>query len=246
MQPQQPSSSQPSKPQPKQQAQAQTVAKKAGLGLPDSAPDNTAAPDAAAAKPPAAVAANGPGSAAADASPAKKRGAPRKRRVLVVPKDEGDVEGFDFAVPLQRKQPPAPAAEAADLTAAAGPVSEPAASEPAAAAAGALEPVVDVSGMSSPKREADGSAAAEAGTPFGSPAAQQQVQPEQQQQQQQSARQPAAAQAEVRDTDDWGIDIVDLAPDAAAAPAEPDSGGRVAAAAVAEATNNARGGAGTQ
>lgn len=235
----------PSELQAKQSGQIHSDAGQAGQAPPDDARKGTSAPGAAAAAPPAAAAGSGPASAAGEASPAKKRGAPRRRRVRVVPKDEGDVEGFDFAVPLQRKQPPASAAEAEGLAAAAG-----AASEAAAAAAPALEPVADTDGMLSPKHEADVAVAAEAATPFGSPAAQQQVQPEQQQQQQQrqpkqSASQPAATPAEVRDTDDWGVEIVDAAAADAAGPAEPDSGGRVAAAAVAEATNNARGGAGT-
>ena len=242
LQPPQPSSPPPSRLQPKQQGHTPRDGVQAGHAVASSSPDRALAPGAAAAPPPAAAASTEAGSTAAEASPARKRGAPRKRRVRVIPKDEGDVEGFDFAVPLQRKQPPAPAAPVADSPAA----SEP---PPAVVAAQVPGPLEQADGRSSPKREADVPAAAEAGTPFGSPAAQHQISPgppHQQQPPQQSGSQPAAAPAEVRDTDDWGIEIVDVAAADVAAPAEPDSGGRVAAAAVAEATNNARGGAGRQ
>lgn len=235
-QPPQPSPSQPNQLQSEQHSQAPPNSQHAGRGPTGAASEQAPQPDVASAPLVAANAA--PAGAAAEGSPARKRGAPRKRRVRVIPKDEGDVEGFDFAVPLQRKSAVAPAAPTADTAA------------DAAASAGvtAANETLSAPAVDGGRLPLDGNQpaapAAEADTPFGTEAAQQ---PEQQQQQQQpSARQPAASPAEVRDTDDWGVEIVDLAADDAAEPAAPDTGGRIAAAAIAEAANNARGGTGVR
>lgn len=284
---------------PRSSASAAAAAAKPAMSpaaaLAAAAPSAAATAAGGAAEPLATATASAAAAAAAaadDEQPQKKRGAPRKRRVRTVPADEGDVEGFDFALPPVRK--PATPSAAAELAAAA--VQQPIDSMDAAASqrsAGlvAATAVAGTSGAADVHTAADASpandgmdwevagvpkdaaaptaaaaspaaavtegasaSAAELPTPFGTPAVQEQPprgrqpdpqaggrqQPQQASQQPQPQR-PAAVPAEVRDTDDWGVEIMDVAAGNATEAVMPDTGGRVAAAAVAEAANNARG-----
>ncbi len=221
-----------------------------------------AGPSAAAAEP--AGAPQAPEQPAA-APAAVKRGAPlRKRRRQRQLSDSGDEEGFEFAAAPAR-QPAPTAATAAD---AAAPPQQPSATASLAATrqsdvAGAAEtadataPLAgegdgmeweDAGLAPAPAPEAGPSAAPAAATASGgAPQAAPEPQRRQQHQQQKAAQpashcSPGASPAEVRDTDDWGVEIVDLEAGSSGTAMEaagPDHGGR--AAAIAEAANNARG-----